>query len=458
MLKVLLLRKKKEDLDKQLRDLNSADFDKREVELAAAIEELTEEATAEERSAVEEAVNKFEAEKAENREAVEKLEKAIAEVEEEIRSLEEEAPAPQVEEVPAEEEKREVFRPMETREFFGMNVAERSAFFENEGTKSFLSTVRQAIADKRAITNVGLTVPEVMLPLIKQVVYGTSKVVPFVNLKSVPGKGRQTIMGDIPEGVWTEMAGILNELTLGFTQVEVDGYKVGGYFAVANCYLEDSDIALATELISAIGQSIAFALDKAILYGTGTKMPLGVVTRLATATAPTGWNATTMGTYVDLTSTNVITGTGATGLNLFKEIVGATGVIDNKYSKDGLVWFMNAKTRTKLQVQSMDKNLNAAIVAGMNGEMPVAGGKIVELNFVPDDNIVFGYFKNYLLAERAGVKLASSEHAKFIQDQTVFKGTARYDGRPVIPQAFAVISLTTTAPTTSISFASDTAN
>lgn len=51
-----------------------------------------------------------------------------------------------------------------------MNLAERSAFFENEDTKSFLGTVRQAIADKRAITNVGLTIPDVMLPLIKQVV------------------------------------------------------------------------------------------------------------------------------------------------------------------------------------------------------------------------------------------------------------------------------------------------
>lgn len=456
MLKVLLLRKKIDELNKQLRDLKAVDFEKREADLATAIEELTAESTAEERSAVEEAIEKFEAEKIENREQVEKLEKAIEEVEEEIRSLEEEAPAPQVEE--AKPEERKEIKTMDKREFFGMTLAERSAFFENEDTKSFLGTVRQAIADKRAITNVGLTIPDVMLPLIKQVVYGTSKVVPFVNLKSVPGKGRQTIMGDIPEGVWTEMAGVLNELTLAFTQVEVDGYKVGGYFAVANCYLEDSDIALATELISAIGQSIAIALDKAILYGTGTKMPLGVVKRLATATAPTGWNATTMGTYADLHESNIITGTGATGLALFKEIVGATANIDNKYSKDGLVWFMNAKTRTKLQVQSMDKNLNAAIVAGMNGEMPVAGGKIVELNFVPDDNIVFGYFKNYLLAERAGVKLASSEHAKFIQDQTVFRGIARYDGRPVIPQAFAVYSLTTTAPTTSITFASDTAN
>ena len=456
MLKVLLLRKKIDELNKQLRDLKAVDFEKREADLATAIEELTAESTAEERSAVEEAIEKFEAEKTENSEQVEKLEKAIEEVEEEIRSLEEEAPAPQVEE--AKPEERKEIRTMDKREFFGMNLAERSAFFENEDTKSFLGTVRQAIADKRAITNVGLTIPDVMLPLIKQVVYGTSKVAPFTNIKSVPGKGRQTIMGDIPEGVWTEMAGVLNELTLAFTQVEVDGYKVGGYFAVANCYLEDSDIALTQELISAIGQSIAIALDKAILYGTGTKMPLGVVKRLATATAPTGWNATTMGTYADLHESNIITGTGATGLALFKEIVSATGVIDNKYSKDGLVWFMNAKTRTKLQVNSMDKNLNAAIVAGMNGEMPVAGGKIVELNFVPDDNIVFGYFKNYLLAERAGVKLASSEHAKFIQDQTVFKGTARYDGRPVIPQAFAVLSLTTTAPTTTMSFAADTAN
>ena len=458
MLKVLLLRKKIDELNKQLRDLKAVDFEKREADLATAIEELTAESTAEERSAVEEAIEKFEAEKAENREASEKLENAIKEVEEEIRSLEAEAPAPQAEEKPAEEVERKEIKTMDKREFFGLNKAERTAFFEDEGVKSFMSTVRQAIMDKRAVTNVGLTIPDVMLPLIKQEVYAASKVVPFVNLKSVPGKARQTIMGNIPEGVWTEMAGILNQLSIGFTQTEVDGYKVGGYFAVANCYLEDSDIALASELISSIAQSIAYALDKAIIYGTGTKMPIGVVTRLAAATAPTGYNATIEGTYADLSSSNVLTGTGATGLNLFKEIVTASGVIDNKYSKGGLVWFMNAKTRTKLQVNSMDKNLNALIVAGINGAMPVVGGQIVELDFVPDDNIVFGYFNNYLLAERAGVQLASSEHAKFIEDQTVFKGTARYDGKPVIPQAFGVLSLTTTAPTTSISFASDTAN
>ena len=38
---------------------------------------------------------------------------------------------------------------------------------------------------------------------------------------------------------------------------------------------------LAGEIIDALGRAIGLALDKAILYGTGTRMPLGIVTRLA---------------------------------------------------------------------------------------------------------------------------------------------------------------------------------
>ena len=95
----------------------------------------------------------------------------------------------------------------------------------------------------------------------------------------------------------------------------------------------------------------------------------------------------------------------------------------------------------------------------MADTMPVVGGEIVELNFIPDGNIIVGYGNAYLLAERAGTKLGQSEHVRFIEDQTVFKGTARYDGKPVIAEAFAVFSITSTAPTTSgITFAADTAN
>ena len=91
--------------------------------------------------------------------------------------------------------------------------------------------------------------------------------------------------------------------------------------------------------------------------------------------------------------------------------------------------------------------------------MPVIGGVIEVLNFVPDNTIIGGFFDLYLLGERAGAKFAQSEHVFFIQDQTAFKGTARYDGQPVIAEAFVAIGLEGTTPSASaVAFAPDKAN
>ena len=66
-----------------------------------------------------------------------------------------------------------------------------------------------------------------MLPLIRTKVEETSKLVGRVNLATVSGKARTRIIGTIPEAIWTEMVGTLNELDLKFYDDEVDGYKVG---------------------------------------------------------------------------------------------------------------------------------------------------------------------------------------------------------------------------------------
>ena len=69
----------------------------------------------------------------------------------------------------------------------------------------------------------------------------------------------------------------------------------------------------------------------------------------------------------------------------------------------------------------------------------------------------------YLLAEREGTALDQSEHVQFIQDNTVFRGTARYDGRPVFGEAFVAINISqadlAAAPTAgAVTFATDSAN
>ena len=454
-LKKLMLRKtietKKAELAK-LRDA-AAEFEKREKELEASIEEVT---TQEERDAVNAEIDKFESEKSEHDQKVTDLDKEVRDLEAELEELEKKdaaEPAPAADPVP---EARKETKNMETRGFFGLSAQERDAMFAREDVKAFIETVRTSMKEKRAINNVGLLIPDVMLPLLRQVTEETSKLIGRINRVSVPGTGRMNIMGNIPEAVWTEMCANLNEMDLSFYGVEVDGYKVGGFIAVCNAMLEDSDIALASEIITAIGKSIGYALDKAIVFGTGVKMPLGIVTRLAQTSKPADYPAAGRA-WVDYHSTH-ITKTNATGTNLFKAIVGGKKLVSNKYSKGALVWLMNENTHCDLVAESIGVNSAAAIVAGMQNTMPVLGGDIVELPFIADGDIIFGYADTYLLAERAGTKIDSSEHVRFLADQTVFKGTARYDGLPVIAEAFAVINIKNQNPTTTVSFAEDTAN
>ena len=115
---------------------------------------------------------------------------------------------------------------------------------------------------------------------------------------------------------------------------------------------------------------------------------------------------------------------------------------------------MNKQTHVNILAESVEASVSATVQAGMGDTMPVVGGAIVECDFMADGDILFGYFSNYLMTERAGTKLAVSTEVKFVDDQTVFKGTARYDGTPVIAESFALININNVAPTTTIVFPS----
>lgn len=430
-LRQLMLKRNMDKKKAELEDLRKKDndFALREAELEKAIDEVS---TQEEQDTVSESIEAFEKEKKEHEEAKKKLEGEISELEGELEEAEKEPP---IETNGKEKGDRKTV--MNNRKFDDMTIQEQDAFVKREDVQTFIGKVRECIKEKRALTNVGLTIPDIILPMIRQVATETSKLVGKVTLRTVSGTTRQNIMGEIPEAYWDEMCASLKELDLAFYNMEMDGYKVSGYFAVCNAILEDSDIDLAGELINAIGKAIGKALDKAILYGKNVKMPMGIVTSLLLKTSPEDY-PTTGRTWEDLSTSHVITGKTATGVALFQDIVTASGVIDNDYDTSGIVWVMNKKTHTKLIAESMGVNSAAAITAGMSNAMPVIGGEIVEIKYIPDDTIIFGYFKNYVLAERAGTKIGQSEHVRFIEDQTVFKGTARYDGDLAIREAFAI--------------------
>ena len=458
-LKALLLKKQIDNKNKALEALRAkiAEFETREAQLTQAIDEVE---TDEQRAAVEEEVNTFNDEKAANDKAMSDLEREIEGLENDL-AAEEAAQNTDPEPTPAPEERKED-KTMITREKNqAMNLRDRLAdIVTRDNVKDYLSEIRAAITEKRAIANAGLTIPTEMLELLRYEVAHASRLLPFVNVRNVAGKARQNIAGAIPEAVWTEMCANLNELTLAFNQIEVDGYKVGGYVAVCNAVLEDSDVALASEIVTAIGAAIGKALDKAILFGTGTKMPIGIATRLAQTSQPASWGANAPA-WTDLHTSNIQTLNidGSSGASFFQSLIEKLAIAKPRYSSEGLFWVMNRKTHLHVLAKALAFDSSAALVSNTN-MMPIIGGTVVEFedDEISDNEIIGGFGGNYLLAERAGIEFASSDIPLFLADQTVFKGTARYDGMPVAGEAFVIVNFANTSPTTTKDFAPDYAN
>lgn len=466
-LKALRLRKKIEIKTAELNALREKDkdFETREAELTRSIEEAD---TEEDQALVDDEIEKFTREKEEHEEAEKNLEDEIRELEQETEEVEKEPPAPQPE---GERDKRGGVKnmqiranirelPMNVRAFDALTREERTAIVETDEVQQFLSEIRAMGKSKRAISGADLTIPIVLLDLISENMFRYSKLMNRVRIRPVSGEARQTIAGTIPEAVWTEMCGAINELTFRFNQITVDGYKVAGYISVCNSALEDPDVDLAGTIVEMISEAIGLAKDKAILYGKGaaSKMPLGIVTRLAQTAKPSDYPANAP-EWVDLHTTNIQKiAANLTGAEFWAALTVALGNTFTTYSRGTQFWAMNSKTRALLKSKMITFTATGDIAANIYATLPIITGDIDILEFMPDGDIVGGYGDLYLWAQRRGMAIEESREYQFIQDNTVFKGKERADGTPIIPGAFVAVNINGSEVTTAMPFAADEAN
>lgn len=467
MLKTLMLKRsidlKRAELEK-LRE-RDAEFQTREAELEQAIAEAQ---TEDEQSAVTEEIDKYESAKAEHDQNVNTLSAEIEQLEADLAAAEADAPTREAKTKIIERTDNKVQTtiniralPMSRRAFDALPEEMRSSIVQRDEVKDFLAQLRSMKGTNRAITGAELTIPVVFLDLIAENMYRYSKLLNRVRVRNVSGQARQTIAGTVPEAVWTEMCGAINELNFVFNQVTLDGYKVAGYVPVCNSLLDDSDIDLSGWIVEMLSESIGYAMDKAILYGKGSasRMPLGIVTRLAQTAAPSDYPANAPA-WVDLHTSNIlqIGGDGVTGAEFWAELMQATGATYTRYSRGELFWCMNSKTYATLRSKVITFTATGDVAANIFGVLPIITGDVDILEFMPDGDIVGGYGDLYLLAMRSGLMIESSYEVQFLQDNTVFRAKQRADGQPIIPGAFVAININNTAVTTTMDFAADTAN
>jgi HK97 family phage major capsid protein len=446
-LRQLIISKKIEQRKSSLAELITQEtgFNIRAADLALSIDEAK---TDEEIEVVDEEIIKLDTEREELEGKKTTLEGEIANLEDELETLNSKEPSNDP--APKEEIKEETLernKNLGGQQKMGMNkITTRGQVIERlnrDEVRSFYSNLSQAI-EKRSVTGLDLTIPQILLDTIADDLGRYSVFYDLVRVAKLSGTGRAIIAGEAPEAVWTEMIGKINELSSLFTDVEVDGYKVGGFIPLHNSLIEDSMINLASHVEELLKESIAIALDKAILYGTGTKMPLGIMPALNADEA--------------LKTTNIITLTSAN--TKFAKIIEAMKYIKRgRKGRGPIIVAMNEATWLGTIVpMSLGNNSAGAFVTVSGQAFPGLGYKVVFSEEIPENNLLVGDFSKYLLAERSDLKGSSSTEFLFTSDQTVFKATARYDGKLVQTGAFVLIGLNDVIPAVSASFEIDSAN
>jgi HK97 family phage major capsid protein len=359
---------------------------------------------------------------AEEREA--DLEGKIAATEAEIGELEERLA--EAESEPAqgtaqttEERKADTMNKLQVRE-----LLKTGEYYERSEVKEFYEKLKNI----RAVGGEGLTIPQVIINRIMDIMGDYTTLYPLVNKIRVTGTARILIDTDTTPATWIEQSGAIPEGEAGtITNVDFDGFKVGKLVFVDNYILQDSIINIDDYVTKKIARAIAMALDKAIVKGEGAsgKQPEGILTKLSDS-HKVSIKKDEKSLLVDTVAQIKLIDTG-------EDSVGEIVAVMKRST------YYNIFFEYSVQVNS-DGNIVGKLPNLSNPDL--VGLRVVFNNNLDDDTVLLGDFSQYTLVEREDITIDNSEHVKFSQDQTAFRGKGRFDGKPVKPDAFVLVTIT----------------
>lgn len=401
-----------EDIEKQ-----ESAFQKREQELAAALDEAV---TEEDMNTVSESIDALtaEVEEAGLEDKKSAVSEEIARIENELADLEERAAKTK------EQNKKPVGGESKMRNAHIRELLKTGEYYERAEVKAFYEKVKEL----RGVTGAELTIPEIVINRIMDIVGDYSTMYNLVDKTKVKGKGRILLDSDTEPATWIEQTGVIANGDVGtILSVEFDGYKVGKIVFVDNSLLEDSIINLDDYVTKKIARAIAKAIDKSVLHGTGAtgKELTGIIPNLASSHK------------VSVTADE----------DMLKNTVKTLAMIDD--GEDSVGEIVAVMKRSTYYNQMAQFSINVDADGNLVGKLPnlkkpdFLGLRIEFDNFMEENQLLFGDYEKYTLVEREDITIDNSIHVKFAEDQTAFRGKGRFDGKPTNVNAFVLVTLTT---------------
>lgn len=388
-------------------------FKLRSAELEKSIDEAK---TEEEMKIVTDSVDELDNEVKELNEQKGKLEEEITTLEGELEQLNGKEP-------PEENRNKNINRGEDMNKLQVREMLKTGEYYKRSEVVEFYEQFKNL----RAVTGGELTIPDVVVNRIMDIMGDFTTLYPLVDKIQIKGTTRILLDTDTTPATWIEMGGTIPQGDVGtITHIDFDGYKVGKVAFVDNYLLKDSIINLDAYVTKKIARAIAKALDLAIIKGKGStdKQPEGILEKIPES------NKTTV----------------TADKNLIKNLIKKIGLIDT--GEDSVGEIIAVIKRTTYYNRLVEFSIQIDSDGRIVGKLPnlskpdLVGLRVVFNNNLDENTVLFGDFSQYTLVERENITIDSSSHVKFSEDQTGFRGKGRFDGKPVKPKAFALITIT----------------
>jgi HK97 family phage major capsid protein len=220
---------------------------------------------------------------------------------------------------------------------------------------------------------------------------------------------------------WKGEATALSESEPTFGSLTLSCKKLTGYTLISNELLADSQPAAETLLSKMFGGAMAWYLEDAFINGDGAGKPLGVMNSpaLITVTAETGQGASTI-----------------VAENIFKMY---SRLLPSSTKR--AVWLASPDVKPQLYSMGIAVGAGGGIVYTPMGGLSAApydtlmGLPVIFTEKCPKlgtaGDLILADLSYYLIGDRTdGLRMDSTMHLKFAEDQTAFRFIQRVDGMP----------------------------
>ena len=311
-------------------------------------------------------------------------------------------------------EKRKTEEKAEEKENILETEEYRSAFFKKLQGKELNEKEKRAMTT--ATTSVGAAIPTTTLNRIEENLRQTSALYNLVDVLNIPGYLSIPVEDTVNDASWVAENVASTDVNDKLNAVSFAAYKLIRTISITAEVSKMTISAFETWIVKKLTERMAIAIENAILNGTGSGQPKGILKESITTIQSE-----------------------AVGKISYADICNIMANLKAGY-KRGSAFVVNTQTLWK-DLATITVGDKLVFVPDPTGEYSgrIFGKPVIEDEYIPEGKILYGLFNKYTLNWNEPINVTADDSAEFRSGNRVYRGMALVDGKTVNKEAFVLL-------------------